>query len=55
VQGRERVASLHDAGRRDEIGDDFAGRVPVQVAGVEVVGRINDDPTIPVEALSGLW
>jgi hypothetical protein len=39
---------------RDEVGENLARGSAVEVAGVEVVRRVDDDPAVPVEALDGL-
>ena len=52
--GREGVGGLYHTRGRDEIGDDLAGGAPVKVAGVEVVGRVDDYPPLPVQPLDGL-
>ncbi len=50
----QRVGGLHDARARNEVGDELARRSPLEIVGCPVVGRVDDDLTVPVEALYGL-
>src|SRR4051812_17232176 len=52
--GDQRVGGLHHTRGGNELGDHLTGCASVQVAGVEVVGWVDHDPPIPLEALDGL-
>src|SRR6266566_8509614 len=52
--GAERVGGLRHMRARDELGDELARRSPLEIVGGPVVGRVDDDLTVPVEALHGL-
>ena len=52
--GAERIGGLDDARAGDEVGHELAGRSPFEIVGGEVIGRVDDDLTVPAEALHGL-
>ncbi len=52
--GREGVGCFHHARGSDEIGDDLAGCTPVEVAGLEVVGRVDHYSICQVQTADGL-
>ena len=52
--GAKCVAGFHDTCAGDEVGDELARCSPLEVVGGPVVGRVDDDPTVPLEALHGL-
>ena len=51
--GAKCVAGFHDTGAGDEVGDELAGRSPLEIVGGPVVGRVDDDLTGPGKALNG--
>jgi len=50
----EGVRGLHDARARDEAGENLARGQAVEVGGVEIVGRVDDDPAVPAEPVDRL-
>ena len=50
--GAERVGGLDDARAGNEVGDELARCSPVEIVGGPVVGRVDDDLTVPVESLA---
>ena len=51
--GTKCVAGFHDTCAGDEVGDELARCSPLEIVGGPVVGRVNDDLTIPGKALDG--
>ncbi|HEX9598588.1 MAG TPA: hypothetical protein VF963_04355 [Gaiellaceae bacterium] len=52
--GAKRVRGFDEPRPGDELGDELARCSPLEIVGGPVVGRIDDDLTVPVEALHGL-
>jgi hypothetical protein len=51
--GAKCVAGFHDTCAGDEVGDELAGRSPLEIVGGPVVGRVDDNLTTPGKALDG--
>src|SRR5216683_3655386 len=51
--GAERVAGLHDRCAGNKVSDELARCSPLEIVGSPVVGRVDNDLTLPLEALQG--
>jgi hypothetical protein len=51
--GAERVGGLNHPRAGNKVGDELARCSPLEIVGTPVVGRVDDDLTVPFEALHG--